>query len=149
MRLSDTEYAIAARLNLDLPPFPDMDALPETCPLCVHRKTKQPVSLRDDPWHWLSCPDLVAELTCRHNEVADALQHAALLIGAQVRREVKGLKRDSNIRPDLQLFFPGRTLLTDVAVSHPLTENLIAKRSRLEPPGRGKNAESTHLSPRA
>ena len=128
MRLSDTEYAIAARLNLGLPPFPDMDALPETCPLCLHRKTKEPASLKDDPWHWLTCTGLGAEITSRHDEVADALQHAALLIGAQVRREVKGLKRDSNIRPDLQLFFPGRMLLTDVAVSHPLTENLIAKR---------------------
>jgi predicted nuclease with RNAse H fold len=45
-----------------------------------------------------------------------------------VRREVRGLKRDSKIRPDLQLFFPGRMLLTDVAVSHPLTENFVAKR---------------------
>jgi hypothetical protein len=104
-----------------------MDALPETCPLCVHRTTKQPVSLRDDPWHWLTCPDLVVELTCRHDEVADALQHAALLIGAQVRREVKGLKRESKIRPDVQMVFPGRMLLTDVAVSHPLTENYIAR----------------------
>jgi hypothetical protein len=52
-----------------------------------------------------------------------------MLIGAQVKREVKGLKRDSNIRPDLQLFFPGRMLLTDVAVSHPLTENLLARRA--------------------
>jgi hypothetical protein len=128
MRLSDTEYAIAARLNLGLPPFPDMDALPETCPLCLHPNRKEPVSLRNDPWHWLTCPGLGVESTSRHDEVADALQHAALLIGAQVRREVRGLQRDSNIRPDLQLFFPGRMLLTDVVVSHPLTSTFIAKR---------------------
>ena len=129
MRLTDTEYAIAVRLNLDLPPFPDMSVLPDTCPLCVHRLTKQPISLRDDPWHWLSCPDLMnGEGSMRHNAVADTLQHAALLVGAQARREVEGLARDSRIRPDLQLFFPGRMLLTDIVVSHPLTESYILKR---------------------
>ena len=54
-RLSDVEYAIAARLNLGLNPFPAraMNALPEHCPLCTHLFTGKPVSLRDDPWHWL------------------------------------------------------------------------------------------------
>jgi hypothetical protein len=127
MRLSDTEYAIAARLNLDLPPFPDMSVLPDYCPLCTHRHSKEPMPLRDDPWHFLTCPDLMnGEGSSRHNEVADALKHAALLLGAQARREVKGLTRDTHIRPDLQIFFPGRMLLTDVVIAHPLTENRIA-----------------------
>jgi len=57
----------------------------------------------------------------RHNEIADVLQRTALLLGAQARREVKGLADKSNVRPDLQIFFPGRMLLTDVVVSHPMT----------------------------
>jgi hypothetical protein len=126
MRLTDTEYAVAARLNLDLPPFLDMSVLPDTCPLCVHNRTKEPISLKDDPWHFLSCSALAkGEASARHNEVAEALRHAALLVGAQTKMEVKGLARDSNIRPDLQLFFPGRMLLTDVVISHPLTEDRI------------------------
>ena len=56
LRLSDTQYAIAARLALALPPFPPstMGTLPDDCPLCTHRQTGAPVSLSTDPWHWLS-----------------------------------------------------------------------------------------------
>jgi hypothetical protein len=129
LRLSDTEYAIAARLNLGLPPFPDMDNLPEHCPLCVHRVTKQPISLREDPWHHLTCTAMSSsEGNTRHNEVADVLQHTALLLGAQAKREVQGIDRKSKVRPDLQIFFPGRMLLTDVVVSHPITASRIRQR---------------------
>jgi hypothetical protein len=128
LRLSDTEYAIAARLNLGLPPFPDMETLPEHCPLCVHRMTKEPISLRDDPWHYLSCAAMTTgEGNIRHNEIADVLQHTALLLGAQARREVKGLAEKSKVRPDLQIFFPGRMLLTDVVVSHPMTASRVER----------------------
>jgi len=34
---------------------------------------------------------------------------------------VKGLAGKSKARPDLQIFFPGRMLLTDIVVSHPIT----------------------------
>ena len=46
-RLSGVECAIAVRLNLGLQPFTAqvMDTLPEHCPLCVHKRTKQSVSL--------------------------------------------------------------------------------------------------------
>ncbi len=128
VRLSDTEYIIAARLNLDLPPFPDMDNLPDHCPLCVHPITKQPISLRDDPWHHLTCAAMMnGEGNARHNEIADVLQHTALLLGAQARREVKGLADKSNVRPDLQIFFPGRMLLTDIVVSHPITTSRVQR----------------------
>jgi hypothetical protein len=127
-RLSDTEYIIAARLNLDLPPFPDMETLPNHCPLCVHPMTKQPISLRDDPWHHLVCAAMTnGEGNARHNEIADVLQHIALLLGAQAKREVKGLADKSKVKPDLQIFFPGRMLLTDVVVSHPLTTSRVQR----------------------
>ena len=59
VRLADVECAIAARLSLALRPFPEraMAALPEHCPLCTHTHTGLPVSLRDDAWHWLGCPE--------------------------------------------------------------------------------------------
>jgi phosphoribosyl-ATP pyrophosphohydrolase len=128
VRLSDTEYAIAARLNLDLPPFPDMDKMPDYCPLCAHPVTKQPMSLRDDPWHHLVCSAMThGEGNVRHNEIADVLQHTALLLGAQAKREVKGLAEKSKVRPDLQIFFPGRMLLTDIVVSHPVTTSRVQR----------------------
>jgi len=56
LRLSDVEYAIAARLNLGLNPFPAqaMTLLPEHCPQCLNKHTGQPVSLQSEPWHWLT-----------------------------------------------------------------------------------------------
>jgi hypothetical protein len=68
------------------------------------------------------------EANTRHNEVADVLQHTALLLGAQAKREVQGLVRKSKLRPDLQIFFPGRMLLTDIVVSHPITASRVQKR---------------------
>ena len=131
-RLSDTEYAIAARLNLDLPPFPDMSALPDTCPLCVHNTTKEPKSLKSDPWHFLSCSALTSgEGTVRHNEVADALQHVALLTGAQTRREVKGLSNRQQHPSRSAIVFPW--------------ENVADRCSDFSSTHRVKDPESTEL----
>ena len=130
LRLSDVEYAIAARLSLALSPFPTvaMAVLPDTCYLCAHSVKGAPISLRGEPWHFLSCRMMTnGELSRRHDSVADAIGRVAWLVGAQVRREVKQLDPHSNQRPDLQITFPGRTLLTDVAVSHSLTPNYIAQ----------------------
>ena len=91
LRLSDVEYAIAARLHLDLRPLParSMAVLPEHCTQCRHRVTGAPVSLRNEPWHWLSCANTArGEVSRRHNAVADAVARVAWLVGAQVRREV-------------------------------------------------------------
>jgi len=55
-----------------------------------------------------------------HNAVKDALYRAVLLTGGQAVREVTGLQRKSKLRPDLQIVYPGRHVLTDVAVVHPL-----------------------------
>ena len=119
LRLSDVEYAMAARLNLDLQPFSTraMTTLPEHCPLCTHRHTRAPISFRDDPWHSLTCTNLIkGELSRRHDAVVDAIGRVAWMVGAQVKREVEGLDADSRKRPDLEVVFPGRRLLTDVVV---------------------------------
>jgi hypothetical protein len=101
--------------------------LPDHCPLCTHRTTGEHISLRDDPWHWLSCSDMSrGELTRRHDAVVDAISRVARQVGGQVRTEVKCLNPHSNQRPDILIVFPGRMLLTDVAVSHSLTPSQIA-----------------------
>ena len=40
---------------------------------------------------------------------------------------MKGLADKSNVRPDLQIFFPGRMLLTDIVVSHPITTSRVQR----------------------
>ena len=105
-----------------------MEQLPTHCLLCAHRHTGEPLPLRDDPWHWLVCSDLAnGELRRRHDTVADAIGRVAWQVGAQVQREVEGLNPNTNQRPDVQIVFPGRILLTDVAVSHTLIANHIAR----------------------
>ena len=131
-RLSDVEYALAARLSLDLRPFPAhvAETLPEHCPMCRHGMTGELVSLRDEPWHWLVCTSMKnGELRRRHDAVVDVIARVAGQVGAQVMKEVEGLDPDSKQRPDLQLVFPGRMLLSDVSVSHSLTVYLIARGS--------------------
>jgi hypothetical protein len=44
-----------------------------------------------------------------------------LLTGGQAKREVNGLQADRRLRPDLQVVYPGQHVLTDVAVTHPLS----------------------------
>jgi hypothetical protein len=96
--------------------------LPPDCPLC-----KRHVSLDADQWHWLSCKFTNVELSRRHDAVVDAISRVARQVGAQVRTEVKGLDSHSGKRPDLMLVFPGRMLLTDVAVSHTLTPSAVTE----------------------
>ena len=129
-RLSDVECAIAARLNLGLQPFPAqvMATLPEHCPLCVHSYTGRPVSLREEPWHFLTCNRLKHEQHRRHNAVVETIARVAWLVGGQVQREVTGLDPRSKQRPDMQIVFPGRIILSDVIVSHSLTSNRVARR---------------------
>ena len=129
LRLSDVEFAIAARLSFGLHPFSAraMGQMPDHCPLCVKRRTGEPESLRQEPWHWLTCSWLMKrELSRRHDAVVDATAQVAWQVGAQVQREVEDLDQDSMQRPDLQIVFPGRTLLVDVVVSHPLTAAAVA-----------------------
>ena len=110
---------VAARLNLGLQPFNPLarTMLPPDCPLCKRR-----VSLDTDPWHWMTCASITkGELSRRHDAVVDAISRVARQVGAQVRTEVQGLDPHSVKRPDLQIVFPGRMLLTDVVVTHTLT----------------------------
>ena len=96
--------------------------LPSNCPLCKSR-----VQLDNDPWHWLTCAHMRnGELTRRHDAVVEAISCVARQVGAQVRTEVTGLNPCNDQRPDLQIVFPGRMLLSDVSVSHTLTPAGVA-----------------------
>jgi len=81
------------------------------CPKCD--------TITEDAWHLLSCAGAGTKL--RHDTVLNALYHAALAVGAQAEREPKGLSWGDGKRPDLQVYFPGTHVLSDVVVSHPLT----------------------------
>jgi hypothetical protein len=75
----------------------------------------------NDPWHYLTCKSLaIREAVTRHHAVKDALYRAVLLTGGQAMREVKGLDAQNRLRPDLQIVYPGRHVITDVAVVHSL-----------------------------
>jgi hypothetical protein len=110
--LNNSTYRLAARLNLGLEPEASgavcVDAKP--CPKCE--------TVTEDAWHHLSCAKGGTKL--RHDMVLHALYHAALAVGAQAEREPKGLSWGDGKRPDLQVYFPGTHLLSDVVVSHPL-----------------------------
>ena len=94
LQLSDVEYAKAVRLNIGLKPFsPDaMARLPTSCLLCRRRGGREPVTLGNDPWHWMTCRMTTAELTRRHDAVVDVVSRVARQVGAQVRTEVKGTR---------------------------------------------------------
>ena len=116
MQLTDTQYRIAARLNLGLLPIGGTGALPSTCPLC-----ERPNILRKDAWHFMTCKKLgKGEVNVRHDEVETALYRSALMMGLQATRQPTGLDPKSDLRPDLMLILPGRRILTDVAICHPL-----------------------------
>jgi hypothetical protein len=125
LELTDTQYRIAARLNLGLQPLEGAAALPATCPLCT-----KPDSIHNDPWHFLSCKKLYnGEVTIRHDDVARALHRCCLLMGIRARLEPKGLDPSSDLTPDLLLALPGRNILTDVAICHPLAPGRVRSRS--------------------
>jgi hypothetical protein len=112
LTLSNSAYRLAARLNLGLKPEASgaLCAVAKPCPKCN--------TVTEDAWHHLSCAGAGTKL--RHDTVLSALYHAALAVGAQAEREPKGLSWGDGKTPDLQVYFPGTHLLSDVVVSHPL-----------------------------
>ena len=128
LELTDTQYRLAARLNLDLQPMEGAAALSDDCSLCGGSN-----AIRNDPWHYLSCVKLRRrEITVRHDDVGRTLHRNALTLGLKAQLEPKGLQADSNLRPDLLISLPGRTILTDVVVCHPLAPGAVKQqRSKL------------------
>ena len=121
LELTDTQYRIATRLNLGLLPVEGTGALPNTCPICTRLNT-----IKKDPWHFMTCRKLThGEVGVRHDEVETALYRSALMMGLQAVRQPKGLQSSSDLRPDLMVILPGRRILTDVAICHPLAPGRV------------------------
>jgi hypothetical protein len=121
LELTDTQYRIATRLNLGLLPVEGTGALPNTCPICTRLNT-----IKKDPWHLMTCRKLThGEVGVRHDEVETALYRSALMMGLQAVRQPKGLQSSSDLRPDLMVILPGRRILTDVAICHPLAPGRV------------------------
>lgn len=119
--ICDEHYRIAARMNLRLPPINGMDALPDDCPLCNKKN-----AIRKDQWHFLTCKKMRSnEVTARHDEVVNVLYRSALLMGIQAVREPVGLRSADGLCPDLQLVLPGRHIISDVVISHPLAPGKV------------------------
>ena len=122
LELTDMQYRIAARLNIGgLLLMAGAAALPATCPLCA-----LPGSIRNGPWHFLSCNKLSkGEVNVRHDDVGRALYRCSLIMGIRAQLEPKNLDPSSSLRPDLLLSLPGRSILTDVAICHPLAPEAV------------------------
>jgi hypothetical protein len=123
--MSDEHCRIAFRMNLLLPPIDGIDALPDDCPLC--NKTN---AIRNDQLHFLTCKQVQPnEGSARHDEVVNALYRSALLMGIQAVREPAGLHSSDGRCPDLQLVLPGRMIISDVCVTHPLAPSKVRNRT--------------------
>ena len=117
LTLLDSQYRLAARLNLDLAPVKSMAPLPEYCPTCNRQ------GAFSDKWHCLICGTHQSGrggVANRHHAVNRALCETAWTLGGQADMEVRGLLPGSRLRPDLRMTFHGEYLLSDVQVSHPL-----------------------------
>jgi hypothetical protein len=117
LALLDSQYRLAARLNLDLAPVKSMAPLPEHCPTCNLQ------GAFSDKWHCLICGTHQSGrggVANRHHAVNRALCETAWTLGGQADMEVQGLLPGSRLRPDLRMTFHGEYLLSDVQVSHPL-----------------------------
>ena len=102
---------------------------------------------RDDPWHFLSCTKLRGrEITARHDDVGRALYRNAMTMGLKAQLEPKGLHTSNRLRPDLLISLPGRRILTDVAVCHPLAPGAVKVGQGTRTLGRAKNVETKKRS---
>jgi hypothetical protein len=136
--MCDEHYRIAARMNVRLPPIESMDALPDDCPLCNRRN-----AIRDDQWHFLTCRKVQPlEVNARHDEVVNVLYRSALLMGIQAVREPAGLDSGDGRCPDLQLVLPGRNIISDVCVTHPLAPGRVKSRVSWTSTGAARRAQS-------
>ena len=129
--MSDEHYKMATRMKLCLSPIDGMDVLPHDCPLCKKRN-----AIREDKWHFLTCDKVKPfEVSARHDEVVNVLYRFALMMGIQAVREPAGLHSSDGRCPDLQLVLPGRNIISDVCIVHPLAPSRVKSRQSLTTTG--------------
>ena len=89
LELTDTQYRLAARLNLGLQPEDGvtLGRLPHKCPLCTPSGVTH-TSIRKDAWHFLSCVKLAkGEINTRHDSVAEQVSRCATRAAGTTRGE--------------------------------------------------------------
>jgi hypothetical protein len=124
LRLSDSQYQLAARFRLGLPP---VDTLPNRC---SHPKCN--ASVKADNWHCLSClKERKNTLTDRHDAVNKAIRAFASYAGIVTReepyafREREREKENENksngndMRLDLKLYMDTEETWVDTTIVHP------------------------------
>lgn len=80
-------------------------------------KDRKHQAFTDDPWHYLSCPNLISnEGTARHSNISLYLKTSALNCGCFARSEPRDLSKDDHKRPDVELFTLPTSTLIDVVV---------------------------------
>jgi hypothetical protein len=124
LTLLDSQYQLAARLNLDLAPLRNVAPSPEQCPTC------QQHGAFSDTWHCLICSTHqsgTGGVARRHHAVNRALCETAWALGGQADMEVQGLLPGSRLRPDLRMVFHGEYLLSDVQINHPLAPSYVSR----------------------
>lgn len=110
LSLSDDDYILAIRHRLGLP---SADGLPMKC---AHPCN---ATLTSDASHFHSCQQQKrTSITARHDLIVRTLAKLFRQVGAVVHIEPR-IYGSERLRPDMDITFPDRTLMLDVAVTHP------------------------------
>jgi hypothetical protein len=111
--LTNTQYQIAARLNLGIPMRGHSAG---DCHGCGVKD-----AVKNDPYHYLSCTTHKRrEITVRHNLVLQVIHRYVNYVGGVAVKEPHDLHDADGRRPDLQLILRDLHALCDVRISHPL-----------------------------
>ena len=81
-------------------------------------------------------------ISARHDEVVNVLYRSALLMGIQAQREPAGLHSTDGRCPDLQLVLPGRHIISDVVVTHPLAPSRVKNRTSWTTTGAARRSQN-------
>jgi len=110
LSLSDDDYILAIRHRLGLP---SADGLPTKC---AHPCN---ATLASDTSHFHSCQQQKrTSITARHDLIVRTLAKLFRQVGAVVHIEPR-IYGSERLRPDMDITFPDRTLMLDVAITHP------------------------------
>ena len=109
--LTNTQYQIAARLNLGIP-------MRSQCPDCHGCHVRN--ALKNDPYHYLSCPaHRRREITFRHNLVLQVVHRYINYVGGVAVKEPHDLHDADGRRPDLQLILRDVTCIMRCSYQSP------------------------------
>jgi hypothetical protein len=115
LRVNDADFAVMARMRLNLPPLRDDEAA-SFCRFCR-------ADLQADPLHGLTCRQMLSgEVMKRHDVIKNTIVRWLNALGAPAQAEPRNPDDPRGSRVDILVDFPmhGERTLVDVVVSHPL-----------------------------